>query len=71
MSLNLEVKRNLAELYLTFVNDYLTLEKFAADYGFEENEASQLMVIGRRLHEIQVEHFKLTGKMLYSDSLTY
>lgn len=61
----MHLKSHLIVLYLNFVNDYLTVEKFAADHDFSHNEASQLLTIGKRLHEENADHFRTTGKLLY------
>lgn len=47
-----------AHLYLDFVNNFLTLEKFAAHYRLELSEAEKIIITGRVEHEKQVEKYK-------------
>lgn len=48
----------LADLYLEWVNNYLTVEKFAEHYQVTEKDAVNLLSYGRRYHEERVERFK-------------
>jgi len=45
----------LADLYLEWVNNYLTVEKFAEHYQVTEKDAVNLLSYGRRYHEKRVE----------------
>lgn len=38
--------------YLDWVNNYLTVEKIASDYGLTKKKAKALIVEGKKLHEI-------------------
>lgn len=49
----------LADAYLVYVNDYLTVEKFAADNGMTKEQALTALSLGRVMHENRVELFKL------------
>lgn len=48
----------LAALFRQRFNEYLTHERFAADWGLSEEFAAQLIELGRREHEAFVPHFK-------------
>jgi hypothetical protein len=37
-------------LYLTYVNDYLTVEKFASDHNLSVDGANNIINIGRAIH---------------------
>jgi len=45
----------LADLYLEWFNNYLTVEKFAEHYQVTEKDAVNLLSYGRRYHEKRVE----------------
>jgi hypothetical protein len=47
--------KTLRELYLDYVNNYLTVAKFAEHNGITVSQASTLIFIGRDLHERYVE----------------
>jgi hypothetical protein len=38
------------ELYLEYLNDYLTITNFALDKGITEKQARQQIEIGRKIH---------------------
>lgn len=40
-------------MYLTFVNDYLTVEKFAGDYGISEDYALEQINKGKSINQSQ------------------
>ena len=48
----------LADLYLEWVNNYLTVEKFAEHYQVTEQDAVNLFSYGRRSHENRAEEAK-------------
>ena len=48
----------LADLYLEWFNNYLTVEKFAEHYQVTEKDAVNLLNYGRRYHEERVERLK-------------
>lgn len=43
------------ELFLDYFNNYLTVEKFADDYGFTVRRAQEIIDVGRNAHEAQFE----------------
>ena len=46
----------LADVYLEWVNNFLTIERFAEYYGLDEEDAKQLLVIAKKSHEQRVEY---------------
>lgn len=42
-------------MFLDWVNNYLTVEKFAADNGVSVEDARALIEMGRKYHEEHVE----------------
>jgi hypothetical protein len=38
------------QLYLDWVNNFLTVERFAEYYGLDTNEAEKQILIGRKIH---------------------
>ena len=42
--------KTLAEFFRTWINDYLTIAKLAADHGIDETDARILIEIGRAYH---------------------
>lgn len=46
----------LADVYLDWVNNFLTLERFAEYYGLDESDAKQLLAIAKKSHEQRVEY---------------
>lgn len=52
------MKEQLQKSYLEWVNHYLTLEVFAADYGITKDQARMLIELGRSIHEAAIEHNK-------------
>lgn len=45
------MKEQLAIFYLQYLNDFLTVEKFAAHHGMSEQDAQDLLNLGRKFHE--------------------
>lgn len=43
----------LAEAFLDYYNNYLTVRKFAACWGLTETQASAVVSLGREIHESQ------------------
>jgi hypothetical protein len=54
----------LADLYLTYVNDFLTTEVFAEYYGLDEDDAKALLEIAKKSHEQRVEYSKFLEEEL-------
>jgi len=50
----------LADLYLDWVNNFLTLERFAEYYGLDEEDAKQLLVLAKKCHEQRLDFIKDT-----------
>jgi len=48
----------LADLYLDFVNNFLTIEIFAEYYGLDEDDASDLLKLAKKSHEQRVDFLK-------------
>ncbi len=48
----------LANLYLEYFNDYLTVDKFAEHKQLKRLDALMLINMGREYHEERVERFK-------------
>lgn len=47
----IDVKSVLIELYIEFLNDYLTIEKYASDKGLTVKQAQDIIEIGRNLYK--------------------
>jgi hypothetical protein len=54
------LRDNLADLYLDWVNNFLTIEKFSEYYGLDEEDAKQLLVLAKKCHEQRVDFIKDT-----------
>lgn len=48
----------LQALYLSWVNDFLTYERFAEYYGVSVEHAQKLIELGRANHEEEVRQYK-------------
>jgi len=48
----------LADVYLDWVNNFLTIERFSEYYGLEEDDARKLLEIAKKSHEQRVEFYK-------------
>lgn len=48
----------LADIYLEWVNNFLTIERFSEYYGLDEDDAKQLLAIAKKSHEQRVEYYK-------------
>lgn len=44
----------LIEMYLNYVNKFITTEKFAEWYGLDEEDAYQIIELGKKYHERKV-----------------
>lgn len=49
--MNNKVKDFLNELYLDWVNNYITLDRMAEDYGMDESDMNDLLFIACKVHE--------------------
>lgn len=48
------LRQQLADLYLEWVNDWITVECFAEYYGLTEEQAKTVIELGRQIHEENV-----------------
>lgn len=53
----------LIDLYLSFVNDFITLGSFAEQYNLEEDDALVVIKLGKKYHELNVELLERTNKL--------
>ena len=61
----MDIRVSIVKLFLTYTNDYITVEKFAEDHGLRVDHALALISIGRVLHEENVTFYNETGRFLY------
>lgn len=52
------LRDTLADLYLDWVNNFLTLEKFSEYYGLDEEDARDLLKLAKKCHEQRVDFLK-------------
>jgi hypothetical protein len=48
----------LADLYLDWVNNFLTIEVFAEYYGLDDDDARYLLKLAKKCHEQRVDYLK-------------
>lgn len=48
----------LADLYLDWVNNFLTIEVFAEYYGLDDDDARDLLKLAKKCHEQRVDYLK-------------
>lgn len=53
----MKTPKKLADMYLEFVNDWLTVERFAEHYGYPVKQAIRVLEIGKALHEERVRFY--------------
>lgn len=46
-----QIKQGLIAIYLDYVNNYLTISKFAEDYSLTVDQARLVLQLGKSLHE--------------------
>lgn len=51
---------SIADLYLDYVNNFTTTSRFANHYGLTNDEAFDLITLGRSIHERMVKVYKDT-----------
>ena len=56
------IKAALIETYLDYVNNYLTLDKFAGHNGLTTAEALRILSIARDVHETNVKELNTSEK---------
>ena len=44
-------------MYLEWVNNYLSVRRFAEDHGMDSDRARALLELGKALHEIEANHY--------------
>jgi len=54
------LRDTLADLYLDWVNNFLTIEKFSEYYGLDENDAKDLLKLSKKCHEQRLDFIKDT-----------
>ena len=45
----------LADLYLDWINNFLTIERFSEYYGLDEDDAKDLLKLAKKCHEQRVD----------------
>jgi hypothetical protein len=49
-------RTNCREMYLDWVNNFLTLDRFAEYYEIDNETANHVILEGRRVHEFMFDH---------------
>ena len=52
------LRDTLADLYLDWVNNFLTYEAFSEYYGLDEEDAKQLLKLAKKCHEQRLDFIK-------------
>jgi hypothetical protein len=52
------LRDTLADLYLDWVNNFLTIPVFAEYYGLDEEDARDLLKLAKKCHEQRVDFLK-------------
>jgi hypothetical protein len=52
------LRDTLADLYLDWVNNFLTIERFSEYYGLDEEDSKELLKIAKKCHEQRVDYLK-------------
>lgn len=52
------------EIYLDWVNNFLSLDKFAQHYGLDEIDANYIIDLGRKLNEEEATKNKLKNELI-------
>ena len=53
------LKQTIADFYLDWVNNYLTVEKMSQDYQISETACSKIIDYGKKYHEQRVKELKM------------
>ena len=59
-----EIELNANDLmgyYLTYVNDYLTLDRFSEDMGINSKDLQEIINIGKKLYNSQSDRIDFNG----------
>jgi hypothetical protein len=57
VNISISFTKVVREIYLDWVNNFLTVQRFAEYYGISEDFAIELIGEGRRLHENAVQEY--------------
>jgi len=52
------LRDTLADLYLDWVNNFLTISRFSEYYGLDEEDAKDLLKLAKKCHEQRVDYLK-------------
>lgn len=52
------------KIYLDWVNNFLSLDKFAEHYGLDEIDANYIVEVGRKLNEEEATKNKLKNELI-------
>jgi hypothetical protein len=52
------LRDTLADLYLDWVNNFLTIERFSEYYGLDEEDSKELLKLAKKCHEQRVDFLK-------------
>lgn len=52
------LRDTLADLYLDWVNNFLTIGRFSEYYGLDEEDARELLKLAKKCHEQRVDYLK-------------
>lgn len=56
-----QIKTKIHALYLSWINEFITVGKFAEHHNLTHDKAIQVIHLGHIIHEQNVQAFKLTG----------
>jgi uncharacterized protein YpbB len=56
-----QIKDKIHAMYLDWVNNFITIARFAECYSLSEKDAERVINIGRVIHDQNVQTYKLTG----------
>ena len=52
------LRDTLADLYLDWVNNFLTIERFSEYYGLDEEDSKELLKLAKKCHEQRVDYLR-------------
>ena len=52
------LRDTIADLYLDWVNNFLTIGRFSEYYGLDEEDAKDLLKLAKKCHEQRVDYLK-------------
>jgi hypothetical protein len=62
----MSIQKQLIELHLDYLNNFLTIDKFSEYYNLNSIHAMMLLNIGKELHEENAEFYKQFKQELYT-----